>query len=142
MVAQVHISASYHVKVSEKCRLFKRAYAATISVFACALKCFLRRSHQGPQSQLQMIKLSSKMRIIASVAAIAVLASPIWAMQFPDCVNGPALLTKNLVCNTTASPADRAKAIVAAMNITEKIANMVEYINRPSTFCIIPTDLI
>ncbi|KAE9371995.1 glycoside hydrolase family 3 protein [Stipitochalara longipes BDJ] len=47
-------------------------------------------------------------------------------MQFPDCVNGPALLTKNLVCNTSATPAARAKAIVAAMNITEKIANMVD----------------
>jgi beta-D-xylosidase 4 len=64
---------------------------------------------------------------IASAAAIAALASPVWALQFPDCVNGPTLLTQNLVCNTTATPADRAKAIVTAMNITEKIANMVEY---------------
>ena len=49
-------------------------------------------------------------------------------MQSPDCINGPALLTTNLVCNTSAPPAARAKAIVAAMNITEKIANMVEYL--------------
>jgi beta-D-xylosidase 4 len=69
------------------------------------------------------------MRTIASVAAIAVLASLVWALQFPDCVNGPKLLTTNLVCNTSAAPADRAKAIVAAMNITEKIANMIEYLS-------------
>jgi len=47
-------------------------------------------------------------------------------LQFPDCQNGPPALTSNLVCNTAASPADRAAAIVAAMNITEKLGNLVE----------------
>ncbi|GAB7339501.1 hypothetical protein MBLNU457_6121t1 [Dothideomycetes sp. NU457] len=47
-------------------------------------------------------------------------------LQFPDCQNGPSALTSNLVCNTAASPADRAAAIVAAMNITEKLGNLVD----------------
>jgi beta-D-xylosidase 4 len=76
-----------------------------------------------------MITLGFKMRTIASFAAIAMLASPVRTMQYPDCIHGPALLTMNLVCNTSALPAARAKAIVAAMNITEKIANMVEYLS-------------
>ena len=49
--------------------------------------------------------------------------------HYPDCVNGPELLTSNLVCNTDASPRDRAAAIVAAMNITEKLANLLDVAN-------------
>lgn len=77
------------------------------------------------------------MRTIASTAVVALLASPAWTMQFPDCIHGPELLTTNPVCNTTASPADRAKAIVAAMNINEKLVNMVEYL---SLLQIVPAD--
>ncbi|OCL04852.1 glycoside hydrolase family 3 protein [Glonium stellatum] len=47
-------------------------------------------------------------------------------MQFPDCVNGPTALTTNLVCDPSASPADRAAAIVAAMSTSEKLVNMVD----------------
>lgn len=49
------------------------------------------------------------------------------ALQYPDCTNGPALLTHNLVCNPSAPDAARSAAIVAAMNITEKLANLIEY---------------
>jgi len=62
-----------------------------------------------------------------SVAAVALAALPCLgnAFSYPDCVNGP--LAKNLVCNPQASDADRAAALVAAMNITEKLAQLVEY---------------
>ncbi|KAI1752137.1 glycoside hydrolase family 3 protein [Xylaria castorea] len=46
-------------------------------------------------------------------------------LVFPDCVNGPELLTSNLVCDTTASPAERAAALIKAWNITEKLTNLV-----------------
>ncbi|THV04770.1 beta-xylosidase [Dendrothele bispora CBS 962.96] len=42
---------------------------------------------------------------------------------FPDCANGP--LASNLVCDTTASPMDRARALVANFTIEEKINNTV-----------------
>jgi len=45
------------------------------------------------------------------------------AGAFPDCANGP--LATNLVCDTTASPMDRARALVANMTVEEKIANTV-----------------
>lgn len=48
------------------------------------------------------------------------------AMQFPDCINGPEILTTNLVCDTSASPAERAEALISAWNITEKLVNLVE----------------
>lgn len=38
---------------------------------------------------------------------------------YPDCVNGP--LANNTVCDTTASPSDRAKALVAVLYTEEKI---------------------
>ena len=47
-------------------------------------------------------------------------------MQFPDCVGGPEVLTDNLVCDTSASPAERAEALIDAWNITEKLVNLVE----------------
>lgn len=47
-------------------------------------------------------------------------------MIFPDCVNGPGILTGNLVCNTSASPSERATALISAWNITEKLVNLVE----------------
>lgn len=48
------------------------------------------------------------------------------SMQFPDCHNSLSLLPQNEVCNAQASPADRAAALVAAMNITEKLDNLLE----------------
>ena len=49
------------------------------------------------------------------------------ASDFPDCAKGP--LANNTVCDPKASPADRAAALVAAMNINEKLANLVEYVS-------------
>jgi beta-D-xylosidase 4 len=41
----------------------------------------------------------------------------------PDCVNGP--LKSNKICDIKATPAERAKALVAAMSQDEKLANLV-----------------
>ncbi|KAI0505814.1 glycoside hydrolase family 3 protein [Xylaria bambusicola] len=46
-------------------------------------------------------------------------------LTFPDCINGPEILTSNLVCDKKASPAERAVALIGAWNITEKLANLV-----------------
>ena len=41
--------------------------------------------------------------------------------SFPDCVNGP--LKANLVCNTTATPLDRAQALISLFTIDELVNN-------------------
>ncbi|KAI0432351.1 glycoside hydrolase family 3 protein [Xylaria sp. FL1042] len=46
-------------------------------------------------------------------------------LVFPDCVNGPDILTSNLVCDSTAPPAERAAALIDVWNITEKLANFI-----------------
>ena len=48
----------------------------------------------------------------------ALLAVPVTADLFPDCVKGP--LANNTVCDTTASVEDRARALVNALHIDEK----------------------
>lgn len=70
----------------------------------------------------------SAMHLVSyALGAFALLGLPAsLALQFPDCANGPALLTENLVCDTNASPYDRASAIVNAMTIDEKLVNLVE----------------
>ncbi|KAI3318497.1 glycoside hydrolase family 3 protein [Xylariaceae sp. AK1471] len=47
-------------------------------------------------------------------------------LTFPDCVNGPKVLTSNLVCDPTATPSERAAALIRAWNITEKLVNIVD----------------
>ncbi len=59
---------------------------------------------------------------MASVYAV----NGVLGFQYPDCINGP--LATNAVCDTKASPPDRAAALVKAMNITEKLSNLVEYV--------------
>ena len=62
-----------------------------------------------------------------ALAAVALFGTHARAvMQFPDCVGGPEILTDNLVCVTSASPAARAEALIDAWNITEKLLNLVE----------------
>lgn len=46
------------------------------------------------------------------------------ATIYPDCTNGP--LAKTVVCDPKASPPDRAAALVKAMNLSEKLVNLVE----------------
>lgn len=45
-------------------------------------------------------------------------------LQFPDCEDGP--LAENLVCDATASPGERAAALVEAMTVDEKLVNLVK----------------
>ncbi|KAJ7644322.1 glycoside hydrolase family 3 protein [Roridomyces roridus] len=56
------------------------------------------------------------------VALALLFASPTWAQQqFPDCVNGP--LANTTVCDTSATPTARAKALVAMFTTAEMISN-------------------
>ncbi len=48
------------------------------------------------------------------------------ALVFPDCANGPEILTSNQVCDSAASPAERAAALIKVWNITEKLANLIK----------------
>jgi beta-D-xylosidase 4 len=57
-------------------------------------------------------------------------ANGVLGFQYPDCVNGP--LANNTVCDTRASPSDRAAALVKVMNITEKLSNLVECVTPVS----------
>lgn len=58
---------------------------------------------------------------------VAVLTATVRAgVKYPDCTNGP--LKSNLVCDTSAAPAARASALVAAMSNSDKLANLVKYI--------------
>jgi beta-D-xylosidase 4 len=50
-----------------------------------------------------------------------------WKFTYPDCENGP--LAKNTVCDTSASPAARAAALVAAMPLSDKFQNLVDRSN-------------
>lgn len=50
------------------------------------------------------------------------------ADRYPDCVSGP--LSSNDVCRMDLKPAERAKALVSAMTIDEKLANMVECVQK------------
>lgn len=58
--------------------------------------------------------------------ATGLLLSPAWGFVWPDCSKPP--LSNVAVCNTALSPADRAAALVAALNITEKLNQLVEYV--------------
>ncbi|ETN46811.1 uncharacterized protein HMPREF1541_01000 [Cyphellophora europaea CBS 101466] len=58
-------------------------------------------------------------RSVSFAAAVAGLcAVPTLAQQFPDCASGP--LSNNTVCNTSASVADRARALVKELTTAEK----------------------
>ncbi|KAI1421300.1 glycoside hydrolase family 3 protein [Xylaria sp. FL1777] len=67
------------------------------------------------------------MKYLNQIVALPALFNAITAatLVFPDCVNGPEILTSNLVCDSTASPAERAAALIKVWNITEKLTNLV-----------------
>jgi hypothetical protein len=66
----------------------------------------------------------------AGAALAALLVSPASALwTIPNCTAGP--LSTNGVCNQALDPSARAVALVNAMNITEKLANLVEYVFAP-----------
>ncbi|KAH6661686.1 glycoside hydrolase superfamily [Halenospora varia] len=60
---------------------------------------------------------------VAYIGGLALLAAQLSRAALPDCVNGPLKLNK--VCDMTTSPADRASALVQAMQSSEKLQNIV-----------------
>lgn len=59
-----------------------------------------------------------------STLALA-LAATAQAAIGPDCKNGP--LKGNKICDLSATPAERAAALVAAMQTSEKLDNLMRY---------------
>jgi beta-D-xylosidase 4 len=60
--------------------------------------------------------------LAASVLALAAHASAqLTGRGFPDCTNGP--LKSNVVCDTSADPLTRAKGLIAAFTLEEKLNN-------------------
>ena len=55
--------------------------------------------------------------------ALAQVTLTLGQRTLPDCSSG--LLASNSICDTTATPAERAAALVSAMNTEEKLANLV-----------------
>ncbi len=67
------------------------------------------------------------MFLAAAWALVAVLATRArGGITYPDCAAEP--LKSNLVCNTSASPEDRATALVKAMANSDKLANLVKWV--------------
>jgi beta-D-xylosidase 4 len=63
------------------------------------------------------------MRSFSAFAFLGVpLVSTVHAIG-PDCANGP--LKSNKICDVSASPTERAAALVAAMQTQEKLVNLV-----------------
>lgn len=69
---------------------------------------------------------ASDMARLPFALSILVLLSPALCDRYPDCVSGP--LAANDVCRMGLEPSERAKALVSAMTIEEKLVNMVEYV--------------
>lgn len=59
------------------------------------------------------------MATLLALACLALVAN-VYAI-FPDCANGP--LANNTVCDTTATPIERATALVSLFTLEEKINN-------------------
>jgi hypothetical protein len=59
----------------------------------------------------------------------AALVSTAQAAIGPDCTNGP--LKSNKICDKNASPAERAAALVAAMQTSEKLDNLMRFVLVP-----------
>jgi beta-D-xylosidase 4 len=61
----------------------------------------------------------------ALALSIGALVIPVrGGVTYPNCASGP--LKSNVVCDTSAAPAARAAALVAAMNNNEKLANLIK----------------
>ena len=60
---------------------------------------------------------------VSYTLGIGLAASTAAQYTYPDCVNGQ--LASNGVCDTDLPRAERAAALVASMNVTEKLGNLV-----------------
>ena len=67
-------------------------------------------------------------RFIFLINTIFMVRGALLSTAMPDCSKDP--LKSNKVCDTAASPADRAAALVGAMKQEEKLANIVRWVLR------------
>jgi beta-D-xylosidase 4 len=63
-----------------------------------------------------------------TLVAVAALAPFVTGAVGPDCANGP--LRSNKICDASADAAERSAALVAAMTVQEKLANLVRYVTK------------
>lgn len=105
---------------------FRGTYAAMVSAFACIEVLSCRSFNRNTR------RSSVTSRCVQSHPCQRL---PYWLLQHGQCNSRIALMvphySRKISCEILLPPADRVKAIVAAMNITEKIANTVEYSNLP-----------
>ena len=74
-----------------------------------------------------------KSAMVFALGAAQLAASQNMAFQsYPDCKTG--LLATNGVCDTKLSPPERAKALVSAMNVQEKLQNLMRYVSPSPGF--------
>jgi len=71
-----------------------------------------------------------KYTTISTVTTAGLLATGVTGNPFPNCDDS--ILAQTAACDPAAAPPTRAAAVVAVMNITEKLTNLVEYVTLPS----------
>lgn len=71
-----------------------------------------------------------KLHPVTYFVGVGLTATHLSFAAFPDCVNGP--LKSNKVCDVTETPANRASALVQAMQPNEKLQNIIRYVARDS----------
>ena len=82
----------------------------------------------APPTQLHLSSIRSLCVVVKmhSLSALVLLGASLVSTTHaigPDCVNGP--LKTNKICDVTASPAERAAALVEVMETQEKLDNLV-----------------
>ncbi|KAH7305955.1 glycoside hydrolase superfamily [Stachybotrys elegans] len=63
------------------------------------------------------------LRILAGAGLVGLALAQPYPYEFPDCGDG--IISSNPVCDRSLPPSERAAAMVEAMNVTEKLANLV-----------------
>jgi xylan 1,4-beta-xylosidase len=67
-----------------------------------------------------------KSSLLSSIAFAGLAVSQQYPYHFPNCEDGT--IASNKVCDRGLSPPERAAAIVEALNITEKLGNLIRYV--------------
>lgn len=81
--------------------------------------------------RLSVLAGATKMRSLTTSIALAVSITSAAAAIGPDCANGP--LKSNRICDVNAAPAERAAALVAAMQTQEKLDNLMRCVYNNKT---------
>jgi beta-D-xylosidase 4 len=69
------------------------------------------------------------MKTLSALGIAAACVGGARASTLPDCTKAP--LSQNKICDTTATPRERAAALVAAMQNSEKLVNLVRWASQP-----------